>query len=206
MVASNVQSLMAVKWDVAKAMLIRLQADVLILSEIWFKKDVVNLGVPGYHTIRGSATHRGKMIVMWIRRVPGERHKKVRDGRHSLVVLSHGRHGQHLVGGVHMPQRNESTQYVEEARALRTVVELYKGMPVLILGDWNRFLPRHEVTRALAQSMRTNILTTGDEGLLHKDWALAPSSLVDECHVAYAPRGRKPPVGDSDGGLKGRSG
>ena len=49
-----------------------------------------------------------------------------------------------------------------------------------------RFVPRHEVTRALAKAIRPNVIATGDEGPLHKAWALVPSSLVEEHHV-YTP-------------------
>ena len=83
--ASNVQSLAEVKWDVAKAMLVQLRSNVLILSEMWFQNTIVNLDLPGYHTIQGCAAGCGKMIVMWIRQVLGEQHKKVRDARHSLL-------------------------------------------------------------------------------------------------------------------------
>ena len=91
LVASNVQSLTEVKWDVKKAMLMRLEADVLILGEVWFGKATVNPDVVGYHTVWGRAAGRGKMLVLWICRVLGEQHKKVRDKRNSLVVLLHWR-------------------------------------------------------------------------------------------------------------------
>ena len=167
--------------------LMRLQADVLILGEVWFEKAKVNLGVLGYHTARGRAACRGKILVLWIRQVPGEQHKKVRNEHKLLVVLLQGRHGHHLVGGVHMPHRKEAAQNAEEARALMALAKLYLGTRVFILGEWNCYISRHKVTRALARSLRTDILTTADVGLLHKDWALVPSSLVDEGHVTYTP-------------------
>ena len=135
MVVSTVRSLMAGKWDVTKAIVMRLHTDVFISEEVLFDKATVNLEDPGYHTIRGLAAGRGKMIVMWIRQVPGERCRTVRDGRHSLAVVLHGRHTQHLVGIVHMHQRKEAVQYVKEAEALMALAEQYVGVPMFIFGD-----------------------------------------------------------------------
>ena len=76
---------------------------------------------------------------------------------------------------------------MHEAHALMALAKQYAEVPLFMLGNRNLFVPRHEVTRAVAKAIRANILATGDEGSLHKDWALVPYSLVDEQHVADAP-------------------
>ena len=127
LVATNVESLTGVKWEAAKATLMKIGAEVMVLMEVWLEKTNANLEIPDYHVVKGTVKGRGKDIIMWIRQVPGEQHRNVKDGRHALLVLLHGRQGQYLVGGVNMPQNKETKQCNEEMRQLLKVAEVYSG-------------------------------------------------------------------------------
>ena len=180
-------SLTKVKWNAAKAMLIKTRAEVMVLTEVWFEKTDVNLQIPDNPVVEGAVKGRGKKSITWIRKVPGEQHEKVRDGRHALLGLLHGRRGQHLVAGVHMQQRKDAAKYNEEMRQLLKVAQLYSGVPVFLPGDWNTFVPRHEATKALAKAVQLVVVAKGDEEPLQKDWALISQHFVDERHVTYMP-------------------
>ena len=64
---------------------------------------------------------------------------------------------------------------------------MYSGVPVILLGECNGFVPRHEATKAVAKAVRVVVVTIGDGQLLHKEWALVPKHLVGERHVTYVP-------------------
>ena len=68
-----------------------------------------------------------------------------------------------------MPQRKEAGRYNEEMRQLLRVAEVSSGVVVFSPGDWNRYVPRHKATKALANAVPAIVVTTRDVEALHKD-------------------------------------
>ena len=68
---------------------------------------------------------------------------------------------------VHMPQRNRGVRYTEVLSDIAQCGEALADGFIIVLGDFNRFVPEHPETLEFLDSMSAELVVQGNEGRLH---------------------------------------
>ena len=152
--AENVRSLTAAKWDIIRAKATAPQVTVLALIEVWDLKDEVDLDVARYICIPSAIMRTGRGIVLWVRlgrgRTKTEGHRVLLDNRHALVVAVSTAVGPLGLIAVHMPQRAETDAYKQVTKEVASVKNAHAGVRFLATEDWNRCVPCHDPSIAFS--------------------------------------------------------
>ena len=92
------------------------------------------------------------------------------DTRHCYIVSFSFRGQPMVIMCVHMLQRNRGVRYTEVLSDIAQCGEALADGFIIVLGDFNRFVPEHPETLEFLDSMSAELVVQGTEGRLHKDW------------------------------------